>query len=234
MTPPLAVAHDLQAAQNLVVGDLADRLSQSFRAGNGAPADARWALIEKVLTFAAQAEQQIAEQRRRIAQLESLSATDELTGLLNRRGFEDFLRRTLAAANRHGESGLMAYLDLDNFKAINDAHGHDAGDAVLRHVAAILSGRSRVSDAVARLHGDEFALLLVRADVGQGETRLRAMLKAINGSRMKYQGREIALSASCGIAPYGPKTTAAELMRRADRAMYERKRARTGAYAKAV
>ena len=93
------------------------------------------ALLERALMYAAQAEQQIASQNQRIEYLQDLSFTDELTGLFNRRGFQDQLKRTLANARRFGHTGVLIYCDLDNFKDVNDAHGHCAGDAVLRHVA---------------------------------------------------------------------------------------------------
>ena len=224
MSPPLAMAHDLTPELNPFVGEIAHRLMRSFRAG---PVDAdRMALIEKVLAFAANAEQQLTEQKQRIAQLESLSMTDELTGLANRRGFRDCLRRTLASARRHGESGVMAYVDLDNFKDINDRYGHEAGDAALLHVGHILAGQIRLSDFAARLHGDEFAVLLMRASPAQGTARARVLQQMINSTPLNYAGEPIAISASFGIAAFAPDSDASELLRRADRAMYEEKRGR--------
>jgi len=222
MSPPLALAHDLTPELNPFVGEIAERLLRSFRAG---PVDAdRLAMIEKVLAFAANAEQQLAEQKQRIAQLESLSMTDELTGLANGRGFQDSLRRTLASARRHGESGVMAYVDLDNFKDINDRYGHEAGDAALLHVGHILTDQIRLSDFAARLHGDEFAVLLVRASPTQGTTRARRLQYQINNSTLNYRSQLIPVRASFGIATFGPDSDASDLLRRADRAMYEEKR----------
>jgi diguanylate cyclase (GGDEF)-like protein len=186
----------------------------------------RMALIEKMLAFAATAEQQLAEQQQRIAQLEWMSLTDELTGLPNRRGFQDYLRRTLATAQRHGESGVMAYVDLDNFKDINDRHGHEVGDAALRHVADILYENLRASDFVARLHGDEFALILVRTGAAQGATRARLLQRMIQDAPLNYGAMSLKIEASFGIAAYGRETEPSDLLRRADRAMYEEKRAR--------
>ena len=224
MSPPLALAHELTPELNPFVSDIGNRLMRSFRA---VPVDAdRLALIEKVLAFAATAEQQLAEQKQRIAQLEWMSQTDELTGLPNRRGFQDYLRRILAAAQRHGETGVMAYVDLDNFKEINDRHGHDVGDAALRHVARILSENLRLSDFVARLHGDEFALILVRTSPAQGAMRARRLQRLINETPLRHGSFMLSVQASFGIAAYGRETEPADLLRRADRAMYEEKRAR--------
>jgi diguanylate cyclase (GGDEF)-like protein len=219
------MAHELTPELNPFVSDIGDRLMRSFRA---VPVDAdRLALIEKVLAFAANAEQQLAEQKQRIAHLEWMSQTDELTGLPNRRGFQDYLRRTLAVAQRHGETGVMAYVDLDNFKDINDRHGHDVGDAALRHAARILSENLRLSDFVARLHGDEFAVVLVRAGSAQGATRARRLQSLIDQTPLRHGSLTLQVQASFGIAAYGRETEPADLLRRADRAMYEEKRART-------
>lgn len=117
------------------------------------------ALLERALMYAAQAEQQIASQNQRIEYLQDLSFTDELTGLFNRRGFQDQLKRTLANARRFGHTGVLIYCDLDKFKNVNDAHGHCAGNAVLRHVAETALHSLRQIDTVARLVGDEFAML---------------------------------------------------------------------------
>ena len=158
--------------------------------------------------------------------LQQAVVRDDLTALPNRRGFQDYLRRTLAIAQRHGETGVMAYVDLDNFKEINDRHGHDTGDAALRHVARILSENLRLSDFVARLHGDEFALVLARASAAQGAMRARRLQRLIGETPLRHGSLIIAVAASFGIAAYGRETEAADLLRRADRAMYEEKRAR--------
>ena len=96
------------------------------------------ALLEQVFAYVTEAERRIAELNQRVGALQSLTMTDELTGLLNRRGFTEQLRRALAGAQRYGYHGLVVYCDLDGFKSINDTHGHAAGDAALRHVGKIL------------------------------------------------------------------------------------------------
>src|SRR3546814_19337035 len=100
-------------------------------------------LLDALLTAAAEAEQTLALQRARIRYLESLSVTDEMTGLLNRRGFGLELSRALARARRQNESGLLVLCDLDNFKAINDTYGHPAGAAILRAVRKALQRTTR-------------------------------------------------------------------------------------------
>ena len=226
MTPAIALTDNADVSS--YAGDLAGRLMAGLRIGTGSTQTERADLLQQFLAYAAAAEQRIAEQRQRIAELESLSTTDELTGLLNRRGFELYLRQVLSAAGRHGEGGLLAYIDVDNFKAINDAHGHAGGDAVLRWIAGILSRSVRTSDCVARLHGDEFAVLLVRASPEHSATRIRRIQRAINATPVLNMGKPIGVSASIGVTAFGPNCDLEDVMHRADAAMYENKRRTRG------
>ncbi len=113
-------------------------------------------LAAEVERLAAQLEQS----RARIVDLEAKVDIDPLTDLLNRRGFERELKRSVAYVKRYGTSAALLFLDLDGFKPVNDRHGHAAGDAVLKAVAAALVRHVRASDVVARLGGDEFVVLL--------------------------------------------------------------------------
>ena len=100
------------------------------------------------------------EAQRTIAELEARADVDPLLDILNRRGFERELKRSLAYVQRYGGEAALLFVDLDGFKAINDRHGHAAGDALLKAVARELTGHVRASDTVARLGGDEFGVLL--------------------------------------------------------------------------
>jgi len=202
-----------------IAAQLMDRL-------HGRPRDEdpfSWALLARLLNFAAEAEQQLGEQRRRIAELEAISTTDELTGLANRRGLEDFLTRTLAAARRHNEEGVLIFIDLDHFKSINDTYGHDVGDAALKTVANTLKGMVRSSDLVARLGGDEFVAVLVRCPAVLAPDRAGTLDAALTRVRVRHGRRIIPVSASCGFAVFGPGSDARELISRADKMMYEKK-----------
>lgn len=192
----------------------------------GAPGSDPWLLLKQILSYATDARKTIAEQEARIRYLESLSVTDELTGLANRRGFNEALRRTLALSRRHHSYGALAYIDLDGFKAINDTHGHDAGDALLCRVADILSREIRNTDIVARLGGDEFAVLLVEADPEQSADRITRLQRALNRAFAVYGGRELPIRASIGHVTYDPESDADTLLRDADRLMYKNKRGR--------
>ena len=139
---------------------------------------------------------------------------------MNRRGFEDYLRRVTAAAERYDEQGVLVYIDLDEFKPINDEIGHDAGDAVLGFVARFFTENVRVTDTVARLGGDEFAILMVQTPAKEGEERARALQGALNASHA------LPISASMGVAPFVSGSDGKALVRRADSSMYQDKERR--------
>jgi diguanylate cyclase (GGDEF)-like protein len=209
--------------ENPIVGQLASRLVKAMENDTNTFGDESLELVNKMLNYATQAEQIIAQQRQRIGHLESLSVTDPLTGLLNRRGFEESLRLVLSNARRYLETGMMAYVDLDNFKEINDQYGHEAGDEVLRAVATKLRQSSRRTDYVARIGGDEFSVVFVRAD--QVPTRARAIevRRSLNPITVNIGTLRLDVHASFGLEQYGPTTTSKELLRRADRSMYKDK-----------
>lgn len=221
-----ALSTALNPALNPKVDQLAQRLLLS--AGReGAELDGNsWALIEEVLAFAAEAEQHISQQQKRIHHLESLSKTDELTGLANLRGLKRFLRRAIANARRYDEYGVVGYIDLDGFKEINDELGHAAGDEILRHVAGILKAKIRLTDMAARIGGDEFAVVLSRSDWGHGAARLVEFQRAINENPVELYGKRVIIRASMGLAPFGPTSNVKQLLAYADKAMYADKRAR--------
>jgi len=181
-------------------------------------------LVEQLILAAAEAERQISEQRARISYLEGLSNSDELTGLLNRRGFHLALGSALARAQRHGETGLLVLCDLDRFKAINDRHGHLAGDSVLRSVAGLLSKGIRRSDAVARIGGDEFAILMSDTRRSQAADRVLRLKASIRDLEVPWRTHRLRASASFGSAAYGATSTADGLLFLADQALYADKR----------
>ena len=204
----------------------ADRLRRLVAGRPDAAGAAGSALIEEVLEAAARAEQALAVQRGRIRHLESLSITDELTGLLNRRGFRQELDRALARAQRGGETGLLLLCDLDHFKAINDTYGHPAGDAVLCAVADLLRASTRRSDSVARLGGDEFAVLMTHSARGHAADRGAALAHAVNALVVDWSGRRIPVTVSFGAEGYESGSEPDSLLFLADRALYRSKRPR--------
>lgn len=202
-----------------------DELTVRFRKAVGDPrliGDAE-RIRSHALAFATEAESRFAELASRIAQLEALTVTDHLTGLLNRRGFDDILRRNLLSAARYEEAGLLAYFDIDDFKRVNDRFGHSVGDAVLRAVGRYLQRNVRATDYAARVGGDEFAVLFVRAEHAPTRERARALVRGLNGISLRHGGHSISVKASLGLAFYDGDASADELIDRADRAMYEDK-----------
>ena len=184
-------------------------------------------MLDEAMAKLAEAEERLAEQQERIAYLESLTVTDELTGLLNRRGFNGQFRRALAAARRQGgQGGMLVMIDLDGFKAINDTHGHLAGDAYLRHVARLLTARVRDHDVVARLGGDEFAILLTGAEVEIAAARARELAEAANAEVMTWEGERLPIRFSIGMQPYSASDHEDDVLRQADQRMYAQKSAR--------
>lgn len=167
------------------------------------------------------------ERHRLLAALRSLSLIDDLTGLYNRRGFSDLGEQYLKLSRRTGKGATLLFLDVDRFKEINDTLGHHVGDRALNRVADILRSAFRQSDIVARMGGDEFAVL---APEGVGEDqrelveRVRQALKEFNEtSRDPFQ-----LSVSVGITRADGETRIRldDLLADADRAMYEEKRSK--------
>jgi diguanylate cyclase (GGDEF)-like protein len=170
-----------------------------------------------------------------IANHEALSrqaTTDALTGLLNRRGFAKQIDQEIAECERTGRPGALVYVDLDNFKAVNDRLGHPAGDAALKALAESLRLHVRAGDLVARLGGDEFALWLVHTGRDAAEIRAREILVLKDEIASYSAGPDKPLGLSVGVAVYmpGEAETTAELLARADEAMYEVKRRGKGSY----
>ena len=163
-----------------------------------------------------------------ILSLEGLSGTDHLTGLPNRRKGEERLAEDLARAKRGGAILTVAVVDVDNFKAINDTHGHQAGDVCLRHVALVIRRNVREGDWLFRWGGDDFVLALWYASVFASP---EAVLGRINAGLRRNPvplpgGEELVLSISVGAHRYAGEDDLRELLARADAAMYEAKRER--------
>lgn len=181
-------------------------------------------ILERALLYAAETEQRMADQMARIAELENLSFTDPMTGLLNRRGFENQFKLTLARSRRYGEIGIIAYFDLDNLKETNDRFGHGAGDELVKCCADTLSKAVREIDTIGRLGGDEFCVLLVNTSWQNGVRRMRTLQWILDSAGIVKRGENIPLKVSMGYEPYGPDDSVEDLIHRADMAMYYNKR----------
>jgi diguanylate cyclase (GGDEF)-like protein len=166
-------------------------------------------------------------------ELRELATLDPLTGVLNRRALQSRLDEASATLARYGTAFAVAYIDLDGFKAVNDAHGHDIGDTVLVEAARRIETATRSTDRVGRIGGDEFAVLLTNTASEDGpEVAGQRTVEALR-QPFSVDGKTITISASMGIvvATPGDKRTPAELLIAADRAMYWAKRRERGTYA---
>lgn len=160
-------------------------------------------------------------------ELDQKAIRDPLTGLYNRGFFDEVLDREWGRFQRSGEAFTVIIMDVDAFKAINDRYGHEIGDLALQQAGGLLRGSLRASDLVARVGGDEFAALLPWTDAARSQPVVEKLKKALRKLRLRTPEGTIPLSLSLGTATVPgvpPVTSAAELLRVADKRMYDAKR----------
>jgi diguanylate cyclase (GGDEF)-like protein len=158
--------------------------------------------------------------------LEALAHTDSMTDLPNRRAIEDWAGRQLRGAARHGFPMWVVQADLDSFKEINDSHGHDAGDVVLKRFSEVLKGNTRASDICGRMGGDEFLLVITHVEKHYIEATINRLREEWAACQFEFAGKSVSLTASFGIAGFcGTGTpTFQSLVAQADKALYAAKR----------
>ena len=166
--------------------------------------------------------QDITDRKELESQLVYLTDHDFLTGAFNRRRFEQELDREIERSRRYPLGGAVVVLDLDNFKDVNDAFGHSAGDDMLKGVAAALRARTRHTDVLARLGGDEFAVLLPEVTVEEATMVARELVKALSGHSAALGDQIIHVTASAGVAAFDGLSDL-QVLAHADHAMYEAK-----------
>ncbi|MBI5611539.1 MAG: EAL domain-containing protein [Gammaproteobacteria bacterium] len=168
----------------------------------------------------------ISERKALMEHLKAMAEHDGLTGLYNRSFFQDELERVVARAARGGQQGhALLYIDLDNFKYINDTLGHAAGDKLLIEVASILNKRARKSDLIARLGGDEFTVLLYNTGQDQSGQVAESFRTALSSYQFRHGQERVDIGCSIGVAPIGAGAgTAEEVLSRADFACHLAKR----------
>jgi diguanylate cyclase (GGDEF)-like protein len=161
--------------------------------------------------------------------LARLAMTDGLTGVFNRRGFFGYAAMALAQAQRVGDSAAVVMFDVDRFKAVNDGYGHDAGDAVLRSLAAVVAGSLRPDSVFGRTGGEEFALLLPGVNLDQAAAAAERLRADIRAGVPHPAGATVAVTVSAGVAAVaetgGPEAAISAAMAVADAGLYEAKRA---------
>ena len=165
--------------------------------------------------------------RRRERELAVLSRTDSLTGAATRRAFVAGAEAALAQAAAGGPAAALLVLDADHFKRINDEHGHPAGDEALRQLTSRVRGQIRAGDVLGRLGGEEFGLILGEIDGGEAARRAEAIRAAVSERPLDLGGRQVALTASIGVAVLDRARHASveQWLAAADAAVYEAKRA---------
>lgn len=156
-----------------------------------------------------------------LSSVRSEATTDALTGVANRRGFDQTVERWVQTSR---SAFVLAILDVDDFKSVNDTHGHAAGDELLRLVAKRLASSFRESDVVARVGGDEFAVLAADLTLGQAERRIAGVLTQLSSGSLGADGVTHRATLSCGVAEFSAGDTPASLFERADEAQYAAKK----------
>ena len=179
----------------------------------------------RVLSRVLQAEARAAKQSRRLERTEAVAFCDSLTGLYNRRGWDQLLTAEESRCRRHGRAACLVSIDLDDLKVVNDSGGHEKGDELLRRTGQALRAIIRTQDVAARVGGDEFAILAVECDA-EAVRALQARLESGLGSA--------GISASLGVALRSADLDLTQTWRKADEAMYRAKRERKGALASGV
>ncbi|HET7809145.1 MAG TPA: PAS domain S-box protein [Steroidobacteraceae bacterium] len=166
----------------------------------------------------------VTKERRLKRALSYQASHDALTGLINRREFDTRLESAVSAAQRGDAEYVLLYVDLDQFKVVNDTCGHSAGDRLLRDITSLLQTRVRASDTIARLGGDEFGLLLERCSLEQAERVADSIRQAIHGYRFLWGANSLSVGASIGVVRIARDTTsAASVLSAADIACYAAK-----------
>ncbi|MCW8931200.1 MAG: EAL domain-containing protein [Gammaproteobacteria bacterium] len=176
-------------------------------------------IIGAVLVF-----HDITQMRNYAHEIEYQANHDALTGLLNRREFDNRLNNTLNKELSSDNENVLLYLDLDRFKMINDTAGHSAGDELLKQLTQIISAKLRKRDTFARLGGDEFGILLEHCSLDTGHSIALDLCQAVEDFRFFWNKRKLSISISIGMLPFSPKDSADELLSKADAACYTAKK----------
>jgi diguanylate cyclase (GGDEF)-like protein len=169
---------------------------------------------------------EVARLKARLAEAEGLADQDPLTPLLNRRAFMRELNRIRTFAQRYGSPASLIYFDVDGLKSINDRFGHAAGDAALKAIAERLLANVRESDIVARMGGDEFAVVLVQADRFTAKAKAESLAAMVSETPVQLGDWSAPMRLSFGVKDINPDTEPEALVAEADAAMYAMKRAR--------
>ena len=182
--------------------------------------------LMKLMGEVTELRRELAAVRERLRDAEGLADTDSLVPVYNRRAFVREVTRALSAAKRYGTSLGLIYLDLDGLKQLNDVHGHAAGDAALRGVAALLVAEVRESDVVARFGGDEFGILLEHISEEGAQQKAADIEQRIRATPVAFENTVLSVSASVGAVGLNLDEDPEQAFARADAVMYSMKKTR--------
>jgi diguanylate cyclase (GGDEF)-like protein len=168
---------------------------------------------------------ELRQTQRKLEQVETAADQDQLVPILNRRAFVRALSRHIAAIDRYATPASLVYFDLDGFKNVNDTFGHAAGDAALQYFATALLAHTRESDAIGRLGGDEFGVLLCHATLEQASAKADNLAEKLRAAPAIWNDIHIAIAFSYGVFELKSHENVEVAMARADAEMYARKRA---------
>jgi diguanylate cyclase (GGDEF)-like protein len=162
--------------------------------------------------------------QRRIVELEQIADEDPLTHIANRRAFVREMSRMVSFGERYNIPTSLAFLDVNGLKVINDTFGHAAGDAVLTHIANLLTANVRGSDVVGRLGGDEFGVILPNADENVAHAKAQMLSDIIKETPLDWKGNQLKTSVAHGAYSFQPGTDPSSILDEADKKMYAQKR----------
>lgn len=171
-----------------------------------------------------QAEAEVLRLQAELDRMSAVACHDMLTGVLNRKGLEEVVERELSRARRLGSHVCLALLDIDDFKKINDEHGHVVGDAALKHLADVARSALRPADSVARYGGEEFVIVLPDTEVSEAEEVVSRLQRALTTQLFLQDTKGLLITFSAGVTQLSPDEGSGPALRRADQAMYLAKR----------
>lgn len=182
---------------------------------------------DAILTLMAEVDRlrsELQQTQERLDSVQAVADQDSLLPLLNRRAFVREMSRIISFGDRYDLTASLVYFDLDGFKEVNDTYGHAAGDAVLHHVAKVLTDNVRESDVVGRLGGDEFGIILAKADRAAAEKKAQSLSDEFSRQTFEWEGRQLRTSLAFGVHVFQKGENPDKAMADADRAMYAAKR----------
>jgi diguanylate cyclase (GGDEF)-like protein len=211
MAPPIAAVVEPSHVMGIPVAELTTRVR-----------DVLMTLMQEVESL----RRELDRTKEKLSEVERVADTDTLSPIANRRAFVRELSRVMSYAERYNIETSLLFFDVDGLKAVNDSHGHAAGDAVLMHVADALRANIRTSDIVGRLGGDEFAVILSHANEAQALQKADLLQSRIRDVAVQFEGQNINTAASVGVYTFGPGETPTNVIAAADKIMYKQKQAR--------